>query len=276
MSSPVSSSRLLKKINIINSRTKPFRVVILGQNGVGKTALTVRFLTRRYIGDYDPSLERVYTCQRTIQGLPVDFEVWDTAGENENSKLKEQIRWADAIILMYDVTDRCSFNECSRLKFLVNALSRRRNKKSGVDPTSDLTNAVPVVLLGNKIDKARDRMVMTEEGMSRSRQLGCDYFQEVSVSETVEDIIAVFEDLYSYRRNDRRLTTAHGLSRSTLHVEKPAPCSSDEELEESGAGARPRGRRDTLSLPIKTLSDQQDELIMKSRSRRREAYFVIS
>lgn len=178
---------------------------------------------------------------------------------------------------MYDVTDRCSFNECSRLKFLVNALSRRRNKKSGADPNSELTNTVPVVLLGNKVDKERDRMVMTEEGLTRSRQLGCDYFREVSVSETVDEIIAVFEDLYSYCRSERRPTAAHGLTKSTLHVEKPGLCSSDEDSGESGVpAAGARGRRDTLSLPIKSLSDQQADLITKSRSRRREAYYVIS
>lgn len=36
------------------------------------------------------------------------------------------IRWADAFILMYSVTDKCSFDECARLQFLIGYNKRRR------------------------------------------------------------------------------------------------------------------------------------------------------
>lgn len=40
--------------------------------------------------------------------------------------LEANIRWADAFILMYSVTDKCSFDECNRLKFLINYNKRRK------------------------------------------------------------------------------------------------------------------------------------------------------
>lgn len=53
---------------------------------------------------------------------------------NINSSLKEtgllnletNIRWAEVFILVYSVTDKCSFDECNRLKFLINYNKRRR------------------------------------------------------------------------------------------------------------------------------------------------------
>ncbi|GFN93748.1 ras-related and estrogen-regulated growth inhibitor [Plakobranchus ocellatus] len=305
MTSPVTnSSRLLKKINIMTSRPpRAFRVAILGQNGVGKTAFSVRFITKRYIGEYDPLLERIYTCQRTIMDSTVDIEIWDTAGINENSKLKEHIRWADAIILMYAVTDRCSFNECSRLKFLVNAYARSsRRRKTGSDPSSELTIAMPVVLVGNKKDKDQDRMVSAEEGAERCRQLGCVSFQEISVQEDVDEVTDVIEELHQTYRKIRKsrpsLTGSLTASKSSLFGGDSSSgrlqgSSSDEDNGNNSksndrdgdssssnnsltvvSGGRGRGRRVTLSNTSMDIPDE--EWIRKARSRRREAFYTIN
>lgn len=46
----------------------------------------------------------------------------------------------------------------------------------------------PVVLVGNKIDQAGDRMVSTEEGQRRSKEIGCVCFHEISVRESIEQV----------------------------------------------------------------------------------------
>lgn len=46
--------------------------------------------------------------------------------ERKALDLETQCRWADAFILVYSVTDKCSFDECNRLKFLINYNKRRR------------------------------------------------------------------------------------------------------------------------------------------------------
>uniref|UniRef100_A0A8B9G5Z7 small monomeric GTPase n=1 Tax=Amazona collaria TaxID=241587 RepID=A0A8B9G5Z7_9PSIT len=47
----------------------------------GFHALTVRFITRRFIGDYDPTLEMIYRHVAVIDGEMVHFEILDTAGQ---------------------------------------------------------------------------------------------------------------------------------------------------------------------------------------------------
>lgn len=99
--------------------------------------------------------------------------------------LETNIRWAEAFILMYSVTDKCSFDECYRLKFLINYNKRRRRLGSA---TKDPLAEVPVVLVGNKIDQVQDRMVTLEEGQKRSKEIGCVCFHEISVRESIDQV----------------------------------------------------------------------------------------
>lgn len=44
-------------------------------------AMVVRFITRRYIGEYDPTLEKIYTFHTVIDNEMVYFDILDTAGQ---------------------------------------------------------------------------------------------------------------------------------------------------------------------------------------------------
>ncbi|XP_030755725.1 ras-like protein 3 [Sitophilus oryzae] len=175
-------------------KPKTLKVMILGQAGVGKSAMVVRFITKRYIGEYDPTLEKIYSFHTVIDNEMVYFEILDTAGqppEYECCGLEANIRWAEAFILMYSVTDKCSFDECYRLKFLINYNKRKKRiTTSTKDPLSD----VPVVLVGNKTDQVEDRMVTLEDGQKRSKEIGCVCFHEISVRESIEQVWNVFRD----------------------------------------------------------------------------------
>lgn len=86
---------------------------------------------------------------------------------------------------MYSVTDKCSFDECHRLKFLINYNKKRRRLGSAVVGSC---GEVPVVLVGNKIDQIEDRMISSEEGQRRSKEIGCVCFHEISVRESIEQV----------------------------------------------------------------------------------------
>ncbi|KAK3098805.1 hypothetical protein FSP39_023290 [Pinctada imbricata] len=179
----MSSPRLLRKLSM-NNRQKPLRIAVLGQNGVGKS-------------------EKVYTCTRYLDGDNVTLEVLDTAAQEEKSRIEEHIKWADAFILMYSVTDSCSFSEVCRLKFLINAYGKRQRKHSASIPETNSTTT-PVALVGNQIDRPRDRMVSEEDGRRKSIDLGCVGFYEISVRESIESVCKIFEDIYVMCRKPRK------------------------------------------------------------------------
>ncbi|XP_068627982.1 ras-related and estrogen-regulated growth inhibitor [Battus philenor] len=198
MNSTTSPKSSLAKL-VLYPKQKPFKVMVLGQSGVGKSALVVRFITRRFIGEYDPNLEKIYAFQTVIDNEMVYFEILDSAGdphESEYVNLESNIRWAEAFILMYSVTDKCSFDECHRLKFLINYNKRRRRLSS----TKDSVLETPVVLVGNKTDQTGDRMVSTEEGQRRSKEIGCVCFHEISVRESIDQVWGVFRDARRFWR----------------------------------------------------------------------------
>lgn len=54
---------------------------VLGTAGVGKSALTVRFMTGRFLHQYDPTLEDQYNKTLCVQGIFHDLIIADTAGQ---------------------------------------------------------------------------------------------------------------------------------------------------------------------------------------------------
>uniref|UniRef100_A0A3B4WDL5 small monomeric GTPase n=1 Tax=Seriola lalandi dorsalis TaxID=1841481 RepID=A0A3B4WDL5_SERLL len=57
----------------------PVKLLILGAQNTGKTALCVRFMTKRFIGEYDHKKEVTYRCSRVVDQEAVDLEILDIA-----------------------------------------------------------------------------------------------------------------------------------------------------------------------------------------------------
>lgn len=73
-----------------------------------------------------------------------------------------------------------------------------------------------MVLVGNKKDQGGDRMVSSEDGLKRSRDIGCHAFHEISVRESIEEVSRVFSDAVRYWREVMRTPKLRRAS-SDLH-----------------------------------------------------------
>ena len=133
--------------------------------------------------------------------------------------MEENIRWADAFILVYDICDVCSFVECTRMKFLIQYAKKTRR------PSSMTSNAeVLVFLVGNKSDLQYDRMISKVDGQAKAETLGCHRFYEISVRESLEDVISVFHELYRLGKELRRPWLARSFStRDRTSVDEGMP-----------------------------------------------------
>ncbi|XP_057686002.1 ras-related and estrogen-regulated growth inhibitor [Corythoichthys intestinalis] len=156
------------------------KLLVLGTPNTGKTALCVRFMTKRFIGEYDHKKEVTYRCCHLVDQEVVNLEILDPACKETCARsLEESIRWADGFLLLYSITHRHSFLEVSRLKRIID-----QTKQS---------LAVPTVLVANKADLEIGREVTTEEGQRLARDLRCG-FRELSVAEAVLAVeAAVFQ-----------------------------------------------------------------------------------
>nr|XP_006642511.1 PREDICTED: ras-related and estrogen-regulated growth inhibitor-like isoform X1 [Lepisosteus oculatus] len=187
MTSNFTLPRPLRRSGSLPS-SRTVRIVVLGQGAVGKTAMTVRFITKRFIGEYDPTLETIYRHEASINGDVVHFEILDTAGQEEDTLLlEEKIKWGDGFLIVYSVTDRCSFDEVMRLCFLVNHINSGSRKA--------VSEPLPILIVANKKDLEFDRMVTTEDGEKLSGGLKLPFF-EISARDSCEETAAVFHTLY--------------------------------------------------------------------------------
>ena len=83
----------------------------------------MRFLTKRYIGEYDHQSETRYKHELLVDGEPVLFEICDTCPKTPDEiPSKETISWADGFILVYSITDRSSFNYVKDVSKLITDL----------------------------------------------------------------------------------------------------------------------------------------------------------
>ncbi|XP_047453623.1 ras-related and estrogen-regulated growth inhibitor-like protein [Mugil cephalus] len=186
-----------------NQQRVEVNVLLLGAHGVGKSALTVRFLTRRFIGEYG-DIETIYSRVDRIDGQEICFNIWDTQfnqGDQTFPLSDKQLHWADGIILVYDICDRCSF--VSVQQQLQQIRRRRKSSSSASGP------APAVVVVGNKRDLRRHRSVSGEEGRLLAMSQRCSFF-EVSAAETYHGVLLVFHRLVDLVREGRALRKSNG------------------------------------------------------------------
>lgn len=158
----------------------------------------MRFLTKRYIGEYDHQTENRYKHESMVDGEPVLFEILDTCpkvdvltdiclyisadynwnhlqADDEYPNAAELVQWADGLLLVYSITDRKSFNYIRRAK-------------------SDLQSDTPVQLCANKVDMVHLRQVSRDEGEILAKDFECK-FSEVSAADHVDQVAEVFNEL---------------------------------------------------------------------------------
>ncbi|KAJ0001912.1 hypothetical protein NQD34_001708 [Periophthalmus magnuspinnatus] len=127
-------------------------VVLLGATGSGKSALIVKFLTKRFISEYDPRLEDIYASEEIVDQQPVVVRVMDTYDQDGPVNTERYLTWASAFIVVYSIDNQDSFKVCH--KYLDTLSVHNKTFKSHI----------PIVLLGNKLDMERYRQVSKSDG----------------------------------------------------------------------------------------------------------------
>lgn len=73
----------------------------------------MRYLTRRFIGEYRSNTDLLYRQTVTLDSGLLDIEIVDISAENDEFP-SEQLQWADACLIVYSITDRSSYEYASR------------------------------------------------------------------------------------------------------------------------------------------------------------------
>ncbi|XP_013871076.1 GTP-binding protein GEM [Austrofundulus limnaeus] len=146
----------------------PYRVVLLGGSGVGKTAFASIFAGAADSMDSDDcELCGDEVCEKEIEvdgetATIILLDTWDAEMENDWA-LERYVQTGDAYLLLYSITDRASFLRASELRISLRRLRPARH--------------TPIILVGNKCDLVRRREVSTNEARACAAVFDCKFIE---------------------------------------------------------------------------------------------------
>jgi len=150
-----------------HDRLNPYKLVVFGSGGVGKSSIVLRFVTGTFSSEYIPTIEDCYRKTCPVDQKTAFLDILDTAGQEEYIALRDQwVREGSAFILVYSVLSRQTFEEIPNFRDRILLVKE--------DET------IPMVLVGNKIDLENDRQVTTKEGRELATEYGGVPFVECS------------------------------------------------------------------------------------------------
>ncbi|XP_068131091.1 ras-like protein family member 12 [Hyperolius riggenbachi] len=164
-------------------------LVLLGCKGAGKSALTVKFLTRRFISEYDPYLEDTYTTEELVDQQLVLVRIMDTADQDGPVCPERYLSWANAFMVVYSIDNKKSFEGCLQYLEIISQYNR------------GAIHETPVLLIGNKLDMERYRQVSKADGSALASRHGC-LFREVSACLDFRLVQQVFHDAIQEARRE--------------------------------------------------------------------------
>ncbi|XP_026524753.1 ras-related protein Rap-2a [Pseudonaja textilis] len=153
---------------------REYKVVVLGSGGVGKSALTVQFVTGTFIEKYDPTIEDFYRKEIEVDASPSVLEILDTAGTEQFASMRDlYIKNGQGFILVYSLVNQQSFQDIRPMRDQIIRVKRYEK--------------VPVILVGNKVDLENEREVSSSEGRALAEEWGCPFMETSAKSKTMVD-----------------------------------------------------------------------------------------
>ncbi|PAA74565.1 hypothetical protein BOX15_Mlig023605g1, partial [Macrostomum lignano] len=155
---------------------KEYKVVVLGSGGVGKSALTVKFVSGNFVEKYDPTIEDFYKKHIRVDQQPAVLEILDTAGTEQFTSMRDlYIKNGQGFVVLFSVTSMQTFRDIQQLR---EQISRVKNQPR-----------CPIVLVGNKADLAELRQVSGQDALALAEQWGCAYLEtSAKTGHNVEEV----------------------------------------------------------------------------------------
>jgi len=180
-----------------------FKILIIGDSGVGKSALLVRYCDDTFNDTFISTIGvdfKIKTIE--VEGKNIKLQIWDTAGQERFRTITSSYyRGSHGVILVYSVTDRASFANVEKWVLEVDRYA---------------TNSVKKLLVGTKSDLSNQRVVSTEEGQALADRL------KIPIIETSAKTSANVNEAFLRMALEIKKDHSAGVKKDTNTI-KPAP-----------------------------------------------------
>ena len=198
-----------------NKYDMKFKVILVGDSGVGKTNITKSYITK----SFDETSKNTIGLEIAFKHVEkeehkIQIEIWDTSGQERFKAITNQYyKGANGAFVVYDITSEQTFKNVDN--WLEDVRSNADNKN------------VPIILIGNKSDLAYIRNVQTDKGEDKAR-INQIPFLETS-AHSLENIDKAFDQLIDemYSKKIRELNPAKSfvnleIAQDILKIDTPS------------------------------------------------------
>lgn len=156
-----------------------FKLLVVGESGVGKTCMLLRFADNSFEENFLSTIGVDFKVKQiVVDNKKVKLQIWDSAGQERFRNITASYyRNCSAIIIVYDITSKDSFNKVS----------------DWVEEVRRYVPSAPLLLVGNKCDLEENRQVPKEDGEELAKRLGL-IFLETS-AKTSYNIEEAFQEM---------------------------------------------------------------------------------
>ena len=170
------------------------QLIMVGESGVGKTSLIRRYTNNIFNTNHLETIGiEFFNKEERINDQIIQIKLWDTAGQEIfHSLTKNFYRKADGIIIVYDITNKDSFEKI-------------QDWVKSVYDNTDTYKEIQMIIVGNKIDLEERREVSKEEGLKIGKYFEIDFFEaSAKNAEGVRNfMIKIIEDILNNKVNNR-------------------------------------------------------------------------
>jgi len=183
-----------------------FKLVLIGDSGVGKSCLLLRFADDAFTESYISTIGVDFRFRTVkIDQKTVKLQIWDTAGQERFRTITSAYyRGADGIIMVYDVTSGDSFEHVNDWLKEVNRYASEGTCK---------------LLVGNKSDRTTDKVVTAEQAKEYADDLGIAFLETSAKSaQNVEEAFLTMAGELIKQRVSRNGNDNNGESRDKVDL----------------------------------------------------------
>ena len=170
------------------------QIIMIGESGVGKTSLIRRYTNNIFNSNHLETIGiEFYNKEEKINNKIIQIKFWDTAGQEIfHSLTKNFYRKADGIIIVYDITNKESFE-------------RVQDRIKSVYDNTDTFKEIQMIIVGNKIDLEEMREVTKEDGIKIGKYYEIDFYEaSAKNAEGVNNfMIKIIRDILNNKVNNR-------------------------------------------------------------------------
>jgi small GTP-binding protein len=163
------------------SDIESFKVVLVGESGVGKTSIITQFIDQTFQEDQQSTTGGTFSTKSVKCGnnKTLKFEIWDTAGQERYRSLTKMFyKDANAAVLVYDITRKDSFEQL---------------KSYWAEQIKECPENIIVVIAANKNDLIQKEEVDEEEARKFASDLGAIFVGTTATQ--VESINELFKEI---------------------------------------------------------------------------------